>query len=101
MNWYEAAIKLNPYDPYNYLRYGMCLDWLGKTQEAKSYYQQAKYRDPNGYFTDAILGWHCYQTEQYQLAKYWLNRSLKLRYISNTIAEAYLPLVEKKLTESP
>ena len=34
MKWYERASMANPYDPYSPMRYGMCLDWLDKHDEA-------------------------------------------------------------------
>ena len=30
MEWYQRGIKLNRFNGYNYLRYGMCLDWIGR-----------------------------------------------------------------------
>ena len=41
MGWFSRGIKLNPYDGYNYLSYGMCLDWLERHDEAESYFNRA------------------------------------------------------------
>ena len=57
-------MKLNPFDGYNYLRYGMCLDWLGRHAEAEPFFSRADALDPNGYFTAANIGWHYYQTRR-------------------------------------
>ena len=71
-------MKLNPHDGYNYLRYGMCLDWLEKHDEAGPYFNRADALDPNGYYTAANIGWHYVQTGNYAAARPWLERSLRL-----------------------
>src|SRR5258706_9390001 len=35
MGWFEIPMKLNPYDAYPYIRYGMCLDWLDRHEAAE------------------------------------------------------------------
>ena len=61
MPWYVRGMELNPHDGYNYLRYGMCLDWLDKHDEAGLYFNRADALDPNGYYTAANVGWHYVQ----------------------------------------
>ena len=61
MQWYARGMKLDRYDGYNYLRYGMCLDWLGQHAEAGPYFSRAEALDPNGYYTVANIGWHYVQ----------------------------------------
>jgi O-antigen ligase len=100
MAWYSCGMKLDRYDGYNYLRYGMCLDWLDRHDEAEKFYSTADALDPNGYFTAANIGWHYAQTDDYPAAKSWLERSLRLEWIDNTIAESYLELVNQKLVEN-
>ncbi|MGA2787901.1 MAG: O-antigen ligase family protein, partial [Verrucomicrobiota bacterium] len=56
MQWYARSMKLNPYDGYNYLRCGMCLDWLEKHDEAGPYFNRADALDPNNYYTAANIG---------------------------------------------
>ena len=56
----------------------MCLDWLGRHDEAGPYFSQAEALDPNGYYTVAIVGWHYVQIGDYAAAKPWLERSLRL-----------------------
>ena len=36
MGWFSRGMKLNPYDSYNYLSYGMCLDWLETPRRGRS-----------------------------------------------------------------
>src|SRR5690606_29099581 len=40
MEWFDRAMKLNPYDGYAFMRYGMCLDWLGRANESEPYYDK-------------------------------------------------------------
>jgi O-antigen ligase len=98
MQWYERGMKLNPHDGYNYLRYGMCLDWLGKHDEAAWYFSRADALDPNGYFMAANIGWHYVQVGDYAAARSWLERSMRLD--GNSIARFYLDTVEHKLVEN-
>ena len=95
--WFQRSIDLNPYNPYSHLRYGMCLDWLGKTNEAAPYFERAGQLDPNGYFTTAHRGWHLLQLGDYAGAKKYFERSRDLQ--PNTISDSYLEIIEQKLAE--
>ena len=100
MDWFDRAIKLNPYYGYSFMQYGMCLDWLGRFDEGQSYFDRAVLLDPNGYFTAAHMGWHYVQKEDYAAAKTWFERSERLLGgPRNPIANSYLPIVERKLVE--
>jgi O-antigen ligase len=100
MQWYARSMKLNPHDGYNYLRYGMCLDWLEKHDEAGPYFNRADALDPNNYYTAANIGWHYVQAGNYAAARPWLERSLLLEWHGNTMARFYLDTVERKLVEN-
>jgi O-antigen ligase len=100
MQWFERSWKLNRFDGYSYLRYGMCLDWLNRHAEAEIFFNQADALDPNGYFTDANIGWHYVQAGDYAAARPWLERSLRLQWHDNPIAESYLDLAEQKLRDN-
>ena len=100
MQWYARGMKLNPYDGYNYLRYGMCLDWLDQHDETWSYFNRADALDPNGYYTAANIGWHYVQTGDYAAARPWLERSLRLHWQENGAAASYLEIAESKLRET-
>ena len=100
MRWYARARQLNPYDGYNDLRTGMCLDWLDRHAEAGQFYRTAESLDPNGYYTAANIGWHYVQTGDYLAAREWLERSLRLEWNENLIGHSYLDLVEQKLAEN-
>ena len=100
MQWYQRAWRLDRFDGYAYLRYGMCLDWLGRQGESQKFYNAADALDPNGYFTAANIGWHYVQTGDYAAARQWLERSLRLEWNNNLIAHSYLDLVKRRLVEN-
>lgn len=97
MKWFEQSMELNRYDPYGFVRYGMCLHWVDRKSEAETYFKRAAVLDPNGYYTLAHVGWHYVQLEDYASAKNWFERSLQLRRADNPIARSYLDLVNQRL----
>ncbi len=99
MDWYSYAIELDPHDGYNYLRYGMCLDWLDEHDKAEAFFNRAAELDPNGYYIAANVGWHYAQAGDYAAAYPWLERSIRLHWQGNDIARNYLNLVRQKLLE--
>ncbi len=106
MKWYRLGMKLDPYDGYNWLRQGMCLDWIDPDngvageKPAWYYYNRADELDPNGYFTSANIGWHYVQTGDNAAARSWFLRSMRLEDEPNDIAKNYLPIAERRLEES-
>ena len=100
MEWYSRGMKLDPHEGYDYLRYGMCLDWLGRHAEAWPYFSRAEALDPNGYYTAANVGWHYVQVEDYAAARTWLTRSMRLYWQDNVIGRSYLEIAEQKLVEN-
>jgi tetratricopeptide (TPR) repeat protein len=99
MRWYEIAMRLNPYDPYPLLRYGMCLDWLDRSEEAQPYYDRALALDPNNHYLVAHMGWHYVQMGQWAAARAWFERSRKLHWKDNIMADRYLAIVWQRLLE--
>ncbi len=98
-DWYARAMPLNPHDGYNYLRVGMCLDWLGDHLGAEKFYSEAELHDPNGLYLVANMGWHYIQIGDYAAARQCFIRSLHLGG-SNATARNYLYYVcEPKLVE--
>jgi O-antigen ligase len=100
MTWYARGMKLNRYDMFGYLRYGMCLDWLGQNAKAGTFFSRADALDPNGYITAAYIGWHYVQARDYAAARSWLARSMRLHWQENVIASSYLKIAEQKLVEN-
>ncbi|MFO1489298.1 MAG: O-antigen ligase family protein [Verrucomicrobiota bacterium] len=99
IQWFDRAAKLNPYDGYNFLRTGMCLDWIGEHEKAGPFFNRADELDPNGYFTSAWVGWHYVQLKDYAAAKVWFDRSMHLNWDNNQIADTYLKICDRKLAE--
>jgi tetratricopeptide (TPR) repeat protein len=99
MEWYSRGMKLDRFDGYDDLGYGMCLDWLDRHDEAEAYYSRAEALDPNGYFTVAYIGWHYIQAGDYAAARVWLARSIRLESNVNPIAFSYWGIVEDRLTQ--
>jgi O-antigen ligase len=97
---FEQSMKLNRWDGYGFLRYGMCLDWLDRWQESGPYFDKAEELDPNGYFTIANIGLHYVQIRNYAAAKPWFERSRRLKWQDNPIAESYLLIVNRKMIET-
>lgn len=100
IDWFQRGIRLNPYNPYNFMRIGMCLDWLGRHGEAAPYFEEAVKRDPNNHYVLAHQGWHHFQTGDYVAAKRWFERSVEVHHVwNNPIARNYLAIIERKLKE--
>ena len=97
--WFETSARLNRFDPLPLLQAGMSLDWLGRHPEAGEQFARAQRIDPNGYYTRALNGWHCFQTGDYEKAHEWFEASLKVQRVNNPIATTYLKLVEEKLAQ--
>lgn len=100
MKWFEVGIKINPYDGYNYMRKGMCLDWMGRHKDAAPYFKKGDELDPNGYYMAAHMGWHYVQVGNYAAARDWFQRSMELYLKDNQIAAAYLQICDRKLLQN-
>jgi len=97
MQWFDRAMKLNPYDGYAWMRYGMCLDWLGQKEEAGRYFKRGLELDPNGYYMIEHQGWHLIQLGDYEGARPWFLRSYNLKFGDNPTALMYLRLIDRRL----
>ena len=100
MEWFDRSMKLNPYDGYAWMRYGMCLDWLGRPQEAGLYFERGLKLDPNGYYMVAHQGWHLIQLGDYAGARPWFERSYQLKFNDNPIALSYIQIIDRRLAAS-
>ena len=96
--WFDKAIALNKFDPHGFLGKGLCLDWLGKTDEAWENFRHAIVLDPNSYLTRAYYGWHFYQLRDYLKARHWFQQSLNVRP-DNPIAKPYMELIFRRIQE--
>jgi tetratricopeptide (TPR) repeat protein len=100
MAWFTRGTNLNRFDGYNYMGYGMCLDFMERFDEAEPYFNKADELDPNGYFTMAHVGKHYVDIGNYAAARPWFERSLRLQWKSNDIAVNYLEIVKNRLLEA-
>ena len=102
MFWFHRAMELNPYDARARIGYGMCLDWLGRTEEAGRYFDEARRLDGNHYQVAARVGWHRFQIQDYAGAREWFEQSLRLTSgaMTNSNALFYRDLCKEKLAES-
>ncbi|MEY2428659.1 MAG: hypothetical protein QOJ40_1544, partial [Verrucomicrobiota bacterium] len=100
MEWFGRCIKLNPYDGYGFLRYGMCLDWAERSSESAPYFDRAEQLDPNGYYTVANIGLHYVELGSYAAARPWFDRANRLESENNEIARNYLALCNIRLMEA-
>lgn len=99
MEWYSRGMKLNPFDGYDWLGYGICLDWLDRHDEAQSYFDHAEVLDPNGYFTADWVGWHYVEAGDYPAARVCFQRAIRLEPDVNPMAYDYWDIVQNKLVE--
>jgi len=100
LQWFERARQLDPWNGYASLRYGMCLDWLGRQQESGPWFARANELDPNGYFSVAHIGLHHVQIGNYAAAIPWFERSLRLQSDANPVARSYLQISQLRLLEA-
>lgn len=99
MDWFDIGMRLNRWDTFHFLRYGMCLDRLKKHAQAAVFLNHALSMDPNNYYITAIQGWHEIQMRNFRAAKGWLSKSLRLKWYSNDIASTYLAIADKRIAE--
>jgi O-antigen ligase len=99
LEWFRKSAVLNPHDPRGFIGQGQCLDWIGDHASAAAAFKQAEAIDPNGWFTQAYIGWHHFQTEDFAAATEWLKKSQALMPNPkvNPVPYAYLERIEEKL----
>ena len=94
--WFQRAAVLNPYNPIPFFRSGMCLDWMGRHDDASAFYDQALKVDPQGRITSFHLGWHFMQSGDPVAAREWFVKSINQGYPPYPPAETYLRLLDQK-----
>ena len=106
IRWFELGATLNRFDPYNHLRWGMCLHWLDRPTEAGPHFDAALGLDPRNYIIQGHVGWHYFQLGEWVEAKRWFEKAVfqahwhpetKLKRYETGVF--YLNLIEKKLRE--
>ena len=103
MQWFDRGIKLNRYDPFNYFRYGMCLHWLDRHDEAGPYFQKALELDPKNYIVMGYMGIHSFELGDWAAAKTWFEKaiyqahwSLAYKYKRFDLGDTYLRIIKEK-----
>jgi O-antigen ligase len=99
LEWFRRDVVLNKWDVNAFIRAGMCLDWLGKHDEAAPYFKHALELDPNHYYVRAMMGWHEFQIEHYKEAGDWMRQSLFIFSADNPVARTYITIIEKMEAE--
>src|SRR5436190_15775213 len=99
MEWFNHAIKLNSYDSRALCGYGWCLDWLDRAAESQPYFDRAEELDPNNYYNLNNIGLHYIQLGDFAAARPWFERSLRLEWPDNPIAQNYLQIANLRLLE--
>jgi len=97
LRWFQRAAELNSWDPQALIRAGMCLDWLGRHDEAGPYFSKAIAIDPNHWYARGMMGWHCFQMENFGETRRWMERSLEVEGANNSLAVTYLDMAKKEL----
>ncbi len=100
MSWFARGMKLNPWDSRSFAGYGWCLDWLDRQAESDPYFAKAEELDPNNYFNLNNIGLHYLQTGDFAAARPWFERSLRLQWQDNPIAQNCLDLANARLLEA-
>jgi tetratricopeptide (TPR) repeat protein len=64
----------------------MCLDWIGRPQEATPYFELAERLDPNNYYIALEEGRHFVAAGDFEKAKASIARSLKIDYTAEALS---------------
>jgi O-antigen ligase len=100
MEWFAKSTKLNPWDSRPCAGYGWCLDWLDRQAESGPYFSHAEELDPNNYYNVNNIGLHYVQLGDYAAAKPWFERSMRLSWNDNPIAQSYFNLCCARMEEA-
>lgn len=97
IRWFERGIAVNPLNRHCNLGIGMCLDWLGKHQEAEAYYLKALKTDPNNHWLLAHTGRHYLYIDDYDTARGYFEKSLSIQWWENPIATSYMNIISRRI----
>jgi O-antigen ligase len=107
IQWFELGTKLNPLDPYNYFRWGMCLHWLGQPEQTEPLFRKAIELDPKNYYVQGHVGWHYFQLGDLDKAQSWFEKAVfqahwhpEPRLKVYETGRIYLDLIKKKKAEN-
>ena len=93
---YEQAEILLPASPWPPMNCGLCLDWLGRGDEAATKFNRMLQLDPRSKRVRAMMGWHYFQREDYPLARQWIQKSFGLPHGPDVVASSYDKLLRER-----
>ncbi len=106
IQWFERGAKLNRFDPYNHVKWGMALHWLDRPDEAGPRFDAALKLDPKNYIIQGLVGWHYFQLGNWAESKRWFEQAVfqahwhpDPQFKRYETGQIYLRLIEKKLAE--
>ncbi len=99
LQWFHRAGETNRFHPAFPIREGMCLDWIGKHDDAGERFRHAHELDPQGYVTSCFLGWHELQVGNDTTAREWFIKSTEQAWPPYEPAMNYLRLLETRARE--
>lgn len=97
MQWYAKSMALNRLDAYIPMHYGMCLDWIGETNQAGPWFDQAERLDPNNAHVAYFIGRHYVDLGDYPDAKHWFQRSMDLKW--NNLADEAMNALNERIAD--
>lgn len=97
MQWYTKSMAANPLDAFVPMRYGMCLDWIGETNQSGAYFERAEKLDPDNFHVAFFLGRHYVDLGDYSAAQHWFQRSMDLKW--NDLAFWSLKALDEKMAD--
>lgn len=96
LTWFARAGQTNRFNPAFPIREGMCLDWIGRHDEAGERFKHAHQLDPEGHVTSCFLGWHELQVGNDAAAREWFIKSTEQAWPPYEPAMNYLRLLEAR-----
>ena len=99
IEWFQRALKLNRWNGYAWLGWGLCLDWLGRTDESATCFARAEDLDPKGYYMLEYIGLHWIELGDYAAARPWFERSVRMDW-HNPVGHNYLQICNLRLREA-
>ena len=69
IRWFQSSSSLNPFEAFNPLWEGLCLDRLGDFEQAEPIIQRALALDPKNYYLLTLVGYHYFMKADYVEAK--------------------------------
>jgi O-antigen ligase len=104
--WFQRGAALNRFDPYNPMKWAMCLHWLDRPSETPPLVEKALSLDPNNFILEGLVGWHYFQLKNWDESERWFKQAM---YKANwnpdyytkryETGEIYLRLIEEKRQE--